>query len=288
MARSIYATFATEHDAERASGALMDHGVSAEAISFVISDRQMHPAVYHPEQTIGATHSADAVPPPTRPLPGTITPPDVDLPPPPEYRNPLERQMLHLEAPAIRQTATPGYHYDALGAVIPDRPRPHSPTIAPEHSVATLPPDTPQEIVEHDPRPHIIDMEASRTEAADGISTTTAGDAAKGALGGAGIGVGLGILLGLAAVTIPGVGLVAGTGALVAGMAAATGVAGGIAGGVFGYLADLGIPPDHARLISGQLDSGGVLLNIQVSGAVTEEEIVRILNKYGATSAQGF
>jgi hypothetical protein len=288
MAQSIYATFATEHDAERAAGALMDHGVSAQAISFVISDKQMHPTVFHPEQTTGATHSADAVPPPTRPLPGTVTPADVDLPPPPEYRNPLERQMLHLEAPAIRQAATPGYHYDALGAVIPDRPTPHATTVAPEHNLATLPPNTPQEIVLNDHQPHIIDMEQSRTEAADGISTTTAGDAAKGALGGAGIGVGLGILLGIAAVTIPGVGLVAGTGALIAGLAAATGAAGGIAGGVFGYLDDLGIPPDHARLISGQLDTGGVLLNIQVSGTLTEEEIVRILNKYGATSAQGF
>ena len=131
-------------------------------------------------------------------------------------------------------------------------------------------------------------MEADRPRAADGISTTTAGDAAKGAAGGAGIGLGLGILLGIAAVMIPGVGLVAGSGALVAALAAATGVAGGVAGGIYGFLADLGVPPHNARLLSEHLDNGGVVLHIHTGGSVPETEIMRLLNKYGATSGGGF
>ena len=131
-------------------------------------------------------------------------------------------------------------------------------------------------------------MESNRTNAADGISTTTAGDAAKGAVGGAGLGIGLGILLGIAAVMVPGVGLAAGAGALVAGLAAATGVAGGIAGGVYGYLADLGIPAHNARLLSDHLKEGGVLLHIEVAGDVAVNDIMQILTKYDATSAQGF
>jgi len=155
--------------------------------------------------------------------------------------------------------------------------------------VATvMPPNTPQDVVEHESRAHIIDMESDRPNAADGISTTTAGDAAKGAAGGAGIGVGLGILLGLAAVLIPGVGLVAGAGALVAGLAAATGVAGGIAGGVYGYLADLGIPQEHAKLIGDHLTNGGVVLHVEMLDGPSEVDVMGILTKYGATSAQGF
>ena len=149
-------------------------------------------------------------------------------------------------------------------------------------------PNTPQEIVEGESRPHIIDMESDRPKAADGISTTTAGDAAKGAMGGAGIGVGLGILLGIAAVMVPGIGLVAGAGALVAGLAAATGVAGGIAGGAYGFLADLGLPQHNVRLLGDHLNAGGVVLHVEVSGKVAEDEIMRILTKYDATSAQGF
>src|SRR5580704_14170463 len=39
MTQTIYATFPTERDAERAVGALMDHGVSSIDISFIVPDR---------------------------------------------------------------------------------------------------------------------------------------------------------------------------------------------------------------------------------------------------------
>jgi hypothetical protein len=266
MAHSIYATFTTEHDAERAAGALLDHGVAAEDVSFVISDPLLHPTVFHPgapASGVASTPPADAMPPAAQSLPGTYV----------ADAQRLERQDVRLAA--SQTAAAPGAYARPASAPYPS-------------DVAIMAPNTPQEIVEHESRPHIIDMESDRPQAADGVSTTTAGDAAKGAVGGAGIGVGLGILLGIAAVMVPGVGLVAGAGALVAGLAAATGVAGGIAGGVYGYLADLGIPPASARLLSDHLQAGGVVLHIEVSGRATEDEIMGILSKYGATSAQGF
>src|SRR4051794_5646894 len=115
MIQNIYATFLTEHDAERAAGALMDHGVSAQSISFVLSENVTHPTVFHPAETTEGEHPTDAATPVPRPLPGTYTPANVDIPPPPEFRNPLERQMMKLETPAILESARPGYHYDALG-----------------------------------------------------------------------------------------------------------------------------------------------------------------------------
>jgi len=277
MARSIYATFTTERDAERATGALLDHGVPAESVSFVISDPLMHPTVFHPASSAASQTTApvDAMPPSTQPLPGTYV---------------TERQAS--TQPMFDRAAQPAPGDPGLAPGTASRPieteYARTVPLTPPIRATTMAPNTPQEIVEHESRPHIIDMESDRPTAADGISTTTAGDAAKGAAGGAGIGVGLGILLGIAAVMVPGVGLVAGAGALVAGLAAATGVAGGIAGGVYGYLADLGIPEQNARLLGDHLKEGGVVLHVEVSGNIADDEIVRILTKYGATSAQGF
>lgn len=274
MSRSIYATFNTERDAERATGALLDHGVAAEDVSFVISDPLLHPTVFHPERPTADQATAapvDAVPPPPQRLPGTF-----------ETRAPLPGQTAP-PMPLEPELAT------ADAAPVPSEPYYSKQVPVADRAGATvLAPNTPQEIVEHEARPHIVDMESDRPGAADGISTTTAADAAKGAAGGAITGVGLGVVLGIAAVMIPGIGLVAGAGALVAGLAAATGVAGGIAGGVFGYLTDLGIPHHNARLIADHLKAGGVVLHVEIADTVREDEIVRLLAKYGATSAQGF
>ena len=283
MARSIYATFTTERDAERATGALLDHGLAATDVSFVISDPLLHPTVFHPEDHAGPA-LVDALPPPTQHLPGTfVTDPLHSAPPHP---------IGH--AGAVGSEADRIAEADRAIPLTPPAPIAALPSAAavaaavPPIGATVMPPNTPQGVVETESRPHIIDMESDRPAAADGISTTTAADAAKGAVGGVGIGAGLGVLLGLAAVLIPGVGLVAGAGALVAGLAAATGVAGGIAGGAYGYLADMGIPQHNAKLLGDHLKAGGVVLHVEVSGQVAEDEIVRLLTKYGATSAQGF
>jgi hypothetical protein len=282
MARSIYATFTTERNAESATGALLDHGVAAEDVSFVISDPLLHPSVFQPETSFNAERrtgdaTVDAVPPPARPLPGTyVSAPNAATA---QLAYPSNESGSASAALSSPSAVDAGISASSVATYARPVNQPHATTLAP---------NTPQDIVEHERRPHIIDMESERPRAADGISTTTTGDAAKGAAGGAGIGIGLGILLGIAAVMVPGVGLIAGTGALVAGLAAATGVAGGVAGGVYGYLADLGIPPHNARLLGDHLNAGGVVLHIEVAGNVSEEQIMSILTKYGATSAQGF
>jgi len=274
MAKSIYATFESEHDAERATGALIDHGVAAENISFVISGANLpnYSVAHEPSAVVHEVTAevlVDAVPPPSVPIPGTYV------------SRPATNTMVGPDGKVT--TILP----PSPTAVIDSAPLWRNSAEQPVEARA-LPSNTPQEIVEHERRAHIIDMESERPHAADGISTTTAADAAVGAAGGAGIGVGLGILLGMAAVAVPGVGFAAGSAALVAGLAAATGVAGGIAGGIYGYLVDLGIPQQSARLISDHLLAGGVVLHVDVTGAVSEDDIMLTLTKYGATSAQGF
>ncbi len=308
MASSIYATFSTEADAERAAGALMDHGIAANDISYIVPEASSTlPAAGSPGPTITHPYSEAAA--------YSGTDPAVRLP------EPSELPAITVPVPSAPQTSADppvGYQYDALGALIPD-PAPRTVTVTTvtdpvtgssvsrqtetisTGTVAAMLPDT-AEIVGRAPvpgnatedsiqaenRPHIVDLHRIQPAAAGGISTTTGADAAKGALGGAGIGLGLGALLGLAALAIPGVGLVAGAGALVAGLAAATGAAGGLAGGVFGYLADLGLPADHVKLLSEQWKTGGVILSVQDNGVLGEQELLQVLRKYGATSAVAY
>lgn len=298
MAHTIYATFPTEHDAEKAAGALLDHGIAPQDISYILPhstlvtpvDAEGHPV---PHQT-PLTHAVEAVAPAQVPLPGQVPLANAEaiVPPVPAVpKVPLTYREIAQGEPL------PGYRYDALGAQIPDNPAlnavPAAPPLKavpppPAASIAALPANTSEDTLLYENRPHVIDMNREEPEAASGITTTTGADAAKGALGGAGIGVGLGILLGIAAVAIPGVGWVAGAGALVAGLAAATGAAGGIAGGVFGYLTDLGVPEEKARLLHTHLEAGSPVLSITVTGKLTEFEIEEILRKYGATAAEAF
>ena len=165
---------------------------------------------------------------------------------------------------------------------------PEGEVISSPESIPTVPANTPGEVIINDTHPHIVDMHRGRPTAADGISTTTAADAGKGALEGTGIGLGVGLLLGIATIAIPGVGFVAGSGALIAGLTAATGAAGGVAGMVYGYLVDLGVSPEHAQHLTGHLDTGGIILSVSIAGPITEAEIIEMLQKYGATSAEAF
>lgn len=297
MAHTIYATFPTEHDAEKAAGALLDHGIATQDISFILP----HSALRTPVDAAGhpiphqapLTHAVEGTAPAQVPLPGQVPlVPTVPVPPVPVVpHTPLTYREVAQGDPR------PGYRYDALGAQIPDvsalnavsAVAPLAPVMAPPAaSIAALPANTSQDTLLYENRPHVIDMNRDEVAAASGITTTTGADAVKGALGGAGIGVGLGILLGIAAVAVPGIGWVAGAGMLVAGLAAATGAAGSIAGGVFGYLTDLGVPEDKARLLHTHLEAGSPVLSINVTGRLTEFEIEEILRKYGATAAEAF
>ena len=119
--------------------------------------------------------------------------------------------------------------------------------------------------------------------AESGITTTTAQDAAAGGVKGAGIGLGVGILAGLAAIAIPGAGLVIGGGALATAVAGAlaTTAAGAVAGGVYGYLADQGINEEAVTRIHSNIESGGALVSVSApSSKLNHEQIEAILAKY--------
>jgi len=267
----------------------MDHGLTAEDLSFVLSERTSSAPVMD-AAGMPRIHSVEAAPPPSISIRGDDALTDVRLPQPPPM--PLHTLPLSEDVQKQEVGSPASYHYDALGSVIPSTPNVAyagaTETLSPNSTV--LPGDISLETAEHDRRSeaHIIDMNRELPNAATGISTTTGGDAAKGALEGAGIGIGLGIVLGLATLFIPGVGLVAGAGALVAGLAAATGAAGGIAGGVYGYLVDMGLPPDTAKHLSEHLEAGEIILCVQVRGDIPTDEIESLLRKYHATSSQAY
>ena len=129
------------------------------------------------------------------------------------------------------------------------------------------------------------------TAAKHGISTTTPEDAGEGAVKGTGIGIGVGILASLAALTIPGVGLVLGGGALAAalGATALTAGAGAIAGGATGYLKDQGVPHEAAERYHGTVAGGGAVLSINIpSGDVDQATAEAVLSKYGAADVNAY
>lgn len=122
--------------------------------------------------------------------------------------------------------------------------------------------------------------------AKNGISITTGSDAAAGAIKGAEWGLGVGVISALAALFIPGFGLILGGGALagaVAGAVASAG-AGAAAGAVTGYLKDQGMEETVARHY-GAVAAEGALLEVTLpSGDVTEETARDVLRKYGASN----
>lgn len=134
----------------------------------------------------------------------------------------------------------------------------------------------------------IRDYEAA---AKDGISTTTPEDAGQGAVRGTEIGLGVGILAGIAALLVPGVGLVIGGGALAAaiGGAALTAGAGAIAGGVTGYLKEQGVPGEAAHHYQSAVENGGAILNISLpSGNVDQATAEQVLGKYSAANVHSY
>ncbi|MBL8064667.1 MAG: hypothetical protein JNM34_02295 [Chthonomonadaceae bacterium] len=123
-------------------------------------------------------------------------------------------------------------------------------------------------------------------QAESGITTTTTGDAKAGAAKGAGIGLGLGAIAALAALVVPGIGVVLGGGALAvaaAGLVGAT-AAGAMAGAVSGFMIDQGVEPELVSGFTQTVEAGGSIVSVSVpSGGVNHDEIVSILEKYGGT-----
>ena len=119
-----------------------------------------------------------------------------------------------------------------------------------------------------------------------GITTTTADDAATGALKGTGMGLGVGALAGLASLFIPGYGLVFGGGALVTASVAAmsSGAAGGVAGATHGYLKDQGLDDSLIGEYKAGLSQRGAVIAVEAESDSTSIEKLRaILAKYDGT-----
>lgn len=129
----------------------------------------------------------------------------------------------------------------------------------------------------------------TKQEAETGITTTSQDDAAVGATKGAFFGFGLGSIAALAAILIPGVGLIVGGGALATALIGAAGatVAGSVAGGVVGYLKDQGVPEEQSQRFSNVYEQGGAILNVSApSGTVDAAAIEAVLQKYGEASVE--
>lgn len=139
-----------------------------------------------------------------------------------------------------------------------------------------------------------MDEETERAEetldkATSGITVTTQDDAMVGATKGAFLGFGVGSLAALAAILIPGVGLIVGGGALATALigAGAATVAGSVAGGVVGYLKDQGVPEEETQRFSNVYEQGGAILNVSApSNGVDAMKIEEILAKYGEASME--
>ncbi len=138
---------------------------------------------------------------------------------------------------------------------------------------------------------HANSPEATDNAAKHGISTTTPEDAGEGAVKGTGLGLGVGILASIAALAVPGFGIVLGGGALAAalGATALTAGAGAIAGGATGYLKDQGVPADAAERYHGAVTAGGAVLSLAIpSGDVDQATASAVLSKYGASDVNAY
>ena len=115
-----------------------------------------------------------------------------------------------------------------------------------------------------------------------GVTTTTPADAAYGAAKGLTFGTGLGLLGVMAALMVPGVGLVVGAGALAAAVGSAA-AAGAVGGGVLGYLKDQGMGGDMAAEYHARIAAGGAILALQLpTGDLDERTAESLLTKYDA------
>jgi hypothetical protein len=131
-----------------------------------------------------------------------------------------------------------------------------------------------------------VGEEASKT----GITTTTSEDAEAGALKGAGIGLGLGIVAALAAIALPGVGLVLGGGALAMALGATAGAtgAGAIAGGAFGYMKDQGVPEGTLSIYRQTFDQGGAILAVSIPEDASQYEMEATIAKYNGVGVSAY
>jgi hypothetical protein len=111
------------------------------------------------------------------------------------------------------------------------------------------------------------------------INTKAPEGAATGAGTGAAAGGVLGWLIGIGAITIPGVGLLAAAGPIVAALAGAG--AAGAAGGLVGALVGAGIPEIEAKRYAGRIREGGYLISVHGDDKAWAKKAEEILQATG-------
>ncbi len=330
MQPTIYAAYNDASDAEKAAGALMDHGINPEAISLIVSEAFNRQAsapdsreidYTHPQTVVrehGALDTMDPLGNSHLDTPITIDPavgrdlgpgnelPNSDFNPaqndyprsgtggstefssaPPEahrdfnkgletdaynknYQNDVERENLDQAAmdrsnqkvEALRSEPDEGLDANRVDG---DEVRDADRTIGPRS---------------YDPE----------RAAKAGITTTTIEDAGEAAKKGALWGLGVGAIAAVAALSIPGFGLVLGGGALAAatGALAASAGAGAVAGGVVGYLKDQGVPANDIPHYQKAVEAGGAILAVHLDEAGDRAAIEALLRKYGAHATNDY
>jgi uncharacterized membrane protein len=304
MAQTIYATFPDPSLAEKAAGALLDHGARNEDISLISRDhrdeqRNRENADYAADagRSDYVAHSATLderradtadqrtyhtnMPAPQRDF-GSAPAPFGGIAADDPYSVPVRHpgdmdtaytadDTLDTPRPAVDDTYVRPVGYAAdRGADMVDSPSDSNTTYV-NHTTGQ--------------------GDKAEVAAKQGLSTTTPADAAVGAAKGAGWGLGIGIIAGLAAIFVPPLGLVAGGGALATAIAAmaATTAAGAIAGGVYGYLVDQGVPEHVAKAYNEAYERGHAVLSVTVpSGDLDEMTARQMLEKYGAENVNTY
>jgi hypothetical protein len=282
MRATIYAAFADPANAEKATGALLDHGLTTDEMSLVAS-RDYPRARQSPELSAERIAEMDAH------VQHEIDDNEVTGT---SYGHAIVNDMGR-QAMTSQTWATPGssmaYGAEMAGGIESSDAATHykggdepfaNDDGAPAYRSgygADLGVDTP-----------VDDLDRPELSAKGGISTTTPADAGAGAVKGAAVGLGVGIIAAAAAIFVPGIGLVAGGGVLataLAGMVGATG-AGVIAGGVVGYLKDQGIPEEAITVYRDAVDSGGAILAVTVPDEYSRADLEAVLSKYGASNIE--
>jgi len=284
MPNTLYAAFNDATMAEKAAGALLDHGVRAEDLSLVqhesryqnmpttvAEDTGVSPNVYG--EMSGATTMSPGVA-----GAGTYVPPVAETTPPITNTGPyVDTTENNMVDGSDGMTVTRAESYME------------------EDDFATA-----RNQAEYDRETHNTDKvyknpadEAIHTEQAakHGISTTTGADAGAAAITGGAWGLGVGAVAALASLLIPGVGIVVGGGALataIAGLVATTG-GGAVVGAVTGYLKDQGVEEHVAQKYGETVSGGGAILAVNVPSGDVDEPLARqLLEKYGAMNVNSY
>jgi hypothetical protein len=117
----------------------------------------------------------------------------------------------------------------------------------------------------------------------DTTSDSAGGDRASGVAAGAGTGAALGglggLLVGLAALAVPGIGLVLAAGPIATALAGAG--LGAAAGGVIGALTELGIPEEDANVYAEGVRRGGTLVTVRADDEGAEQ-MMALMTRHGA------